>query len=496
VDFLTPLIFFPLATGGLLLALSQVGNLDVLVPKIALLATIIELLLSFAMLSAYGLNIYKWSLGTFSEYHVYYWLPALGINLQFAVDGISVPLIILTAFTMICVVLSSMKEISSRRSFYYSLLLITEGGIIGVFSSLNLFVFFIFWEMVLIPMFFLIGVWGGPRREYSSYKFLLYTHVGSVVMLIGIFLAYFSTGGVSFNMTSIAAKLASPSFSAVTKDAIFGTLVFGFLIKMPVFPFHTWLPDAHVEAPSPVSVVLASLLLKMGGYAMIRFAFEFIPQVAHSAAPFLLVLGVISALYGALVAYRQTDVKRMVALSSISHMGFVLIGIASLTSIGLVGAVFQMFSHGIIVGSLFLLSGFVGESTGTREIPRLSGLAHWLPRLGGFMTFASLASVGLPGLSGFVGEFMIISGAFAANVAVGIVAAIILAFTAGYYMWMLQRMIFSKPMEGAAYHDLRGTELAALAIFAALIILLGVYPGLIQSYISPSVTNFFHMVKW
>jgi proton-translocating NADH-quinone oxidoreductase chain M len=496
MDWVTPTVFFPIIAGLALLFLSQFKQTNEQAPRIALLTGLITLAFSVAVLAQYGLNPTDWQFGRFQEYHSYNWLPQLGINLTFGVDGISVPLIILTTITTVVVTLSSINLIKERKGFYYSLLLITEGGVIGVFTSINIFVFFIFWEIVLIPMFFLIGVWGGPRREYSAYKFLIYTHVGSVVMLIGIFIAYFSTGGITFNLLVISQKLSNPTFPEFLKTIIFGTLAFGFLVKMPVFPFHTWLPDAHVEAPSPVSVVLASLLLKMGGYGMIRFAFQMIPAVAHQYSTILLTMGIISALYGSFVAYRQTDVKRMVALSSISHMGFVLIGISSLTTIGLIGSVFQMFSHGVIVGSLFLLSGFIGESTGTRQIPALRGLAHNMPRLGGLMTFASLASVGLPGLSGFIGEFMIISGAFEANFAVGFLAASVLAITAGYYMWMLQRMIFSQPMEGRQFHDLSGSELAALSIFAVLIIALGVYPLLLQSYIAPTISLLVHLSQW
>lgn len=496
MNFVVPLVFFPLASGGLLLGIAPFKRSDNLAPRLSLVFSVVTGLLAVGVLLQYGLNPLAWKFGVFSEYSSYHWLPQLGINLTFGVDGISVPLIVLTAVTTVSVVLSSFSQINTRKAMYYALILISEGGVMGVFTSLDLFVFFIFWEVVLIPMFFLIGIWGGPRREYSSYKFLIYTHVSSVIMLIGIFLAYFSTSSSSFNIVDISRALSTSSLPFYYKTVIFGTLAFAFLVKMPVFPFHTWLPDAHVEAPSPVSVVLASLLLKLGGYGMIRLAFQMMPQVAAHYAYILLIMGIVSALYASLAAYRQKDVKRMVAFSSIGHMGMVLIGIATLTTIGVEGAVFQMFSHGLIVGSLFLLSGFIGESTGTRQIPSLSGLASKMPKLGGFITFSSLASVGLPGLSGFVGEYMIITGALSVDWVVGVIAAVILAITAGYYMWMLQRMIFSKPIEGSVYRDLPRNELLALSIFAVFIIALGVYPLLIQSYIAPSVKLLVSLGGW
>jgi proton-translocating NADH-quinone oxidoreductase chain M len=496
LDWITPTVFFPLAWGFVLLIASQSKWGENNASRLALVGTLITLVFSIGLLAEYGLQPLNWKFGSFSEYVSYHWLPQLGINLSFGVDGISVPLVLLTTITMVVVVLSSSRVIEHRKALYYSLIMISEAGVLGVFTSLDLFVFYIFWELVLIPMFFLIGIWGGPRRVYSAYKFLIYTHVGSVAMLVGFFIAYFSTGGVSFNLMFIAQQLTSPSFPEYLKVAVFTALVLGFLVKMPVFPFHTWLPDAHVEAPSPVSVVLASLLLKMGGYGMIRLAFEMIPSVAQRYAYPIMVLGIVSAVYAALVAYRQDDVKRMVAFSSISHMGFVLVGVATLTSIGIVGSVFQMFSHGIIVGSLFLLSGFVGETAGTRQISRLGGLAKLIPRLGGLMTFTSLASVGLPGLSGFVAEFMILTAAFSHGFAVGISFAAVLALSAGYYMWMLQRMVFSKTKQIETHGDLSGSELVGLAVFSAIIIILGVYPYLLTSYISPTAGLIVHTTGW
>lgn len=496
MDFLALLVFEPLVAGFGLLILSPAIKKGTTAFYVAIASSLLSAVFFVFVLMEFGKGAALWSYGSFSEIHTYPWLPQLGINLTFGVDGISLPLILLTIITMPVVILSSRHDITQRETMYYSLLLITEGGVLGVFTTLDLFVFFVFWEAVLIPMFFLIGIWGGPRREYSAYKFLIYTHVGSVVMLIAIFLAYFSTGSASFSLLTISKELSSATFPAYLKDAIFGALVFGFLVKMPVFPFHTWLPDAHVEAPSPVSVVLAGLLLKMGGYGMIRLAFEMIPSVAQSYAHVLLALGVTSAVYGAFVAYRQTDIKRMVALSSISHMGFVLIGISTLTPVGIVGSVFQMFSHGIVVGSLFLLAGFIGESTGTRQIPSLSGLARLIPKTGGLMTFAALAAVGLPGLSGFVGEYMIIWGALSVNVSLGLITASVMALTAGYFMWTLQRMIFSKPQEGGRFHDLPSLEVIGLSVFVIFMILVGIYPLILQQYIAPAVKLIVNLTGW
>ena len=337
------------------------------------------------------------------------WIPLINAYYHVGLDGISLPLFLLMDFLGFLVVLISWK-IDLRPREYFAWLLLLETSILGVFASLDILLFFIFWEIEVIPMFFLISIWGSGRKEYSALKYVLYTLFGSAMMLAGILCLYFTTGSLS--MVDIM-QHGIGSYTAVVPAALmFFLLLGGFAVKLPVFPFHTWLPDAHTDAPTAVSVVLAGALLKMGGYGMIRICVSFFPAVAHQYAPFLLGLAVVNMIYGAAVTLKQTDIKRLIAYSSISHMGFVLLGIFALTQVSMVGATMQMVSHGLITGLLFATAGIVMHNTNERDIAKLGGLARQIPMITVIFTIAGLGAMGVPSTSGFIAEFMTFLGSF------------------------------------------------------------------------------------
>jgi NADH-quinone oxidoreductase subunit M len=420
----------------------------------------------------------------FSENHE--WVPALGISYSLGVDGLSLPLVFLTALLSFLAIIFSWSE-TRRPKEYFGLMLVMEVGVIGVFMALDFFLFYIFWEVVLIPMYFLIGIWGGPRKEYAAIKFFIYTHVASVVMLLGIMGLYFQCkavlGHATFSIIEIS-KVA-PTLSAGFQYVAFAALFFGFAVKMPSVPFHTWLPDAHVEAPTAGSVLLAGLLLKMGGYGLIRVALPILPTAAEAAVPAMVVLAVASITYGALVCIAQNDLKKMVAYSSISHMGFVMLGAATLSPIGISAGVFQMFNHGLITAVLFMMCGVIHHSAGTREISRLGGLAQKTPAAAAVMLVGSLASLGLPGLCSFVSEFMVFYAAFTAFGGWMWIAVSAVALTAAYYLWAAQRALFGNFKvdlpEGEKGHldDLHAHEALALGVLIALIVFFGLFPSVV-----------------
>ena len=334
------------------------------------------------------------------------WLPQYGVSYHLGVDGISYPLVFLSALLTVLAVLASWK-VNYRAKAYFSLLMLLEAGLIGVFLALDYILFYIFWEVVLVPMYFLIGIWGGPRKEYAALKFFIYTLFGSVIMLVGILALFFAAGINSFNII----ELTQITYSSHLQFWVFLAFFIGFAVKVPVFPFHTWLPDAHVEAPTAVSMLLAGILLKMGTYGFFRILLPTLPDASLSFAPILAVLGIINIIYGALAAMGQDDLKKMVAYSSISHMGYVLLGVAAMTPASLNGAVFQMFSHGIISALLFYSVGLIYERTHTRKISELGGLLVKIPAIGVVLAIAAFASLGLPGFSGFIAEFFVLMGA-------------------------------------------------------------------------------------
>src|SRR6266699_1690957 len=352
------------------------------------------------------------------------WASTFGLNYVVGVDGISLPLLIIAAFLCLIAAAGSRDMISMREPEYYALFLLFETGIIGVFTSLNLILFYVFWEVVLIPMFFFIGIWGGPRRKYASLKFLIFLYAWTG-----------STGSPSFDYATLITRAASLTLPLQVAASL-ATFV-GFAVKLPIFPLHTWLPDAHVEAPAPVSVLLAGLLLKMGGYGLIRFNLVLFPGANGTLWPYFAAIGLITMIYGASVAIVQQDLKRMIALTSINHMGYVLLGtftaVAASTTIGLSGAVFQMFTHALAIGCLFLMSGYIHEHAGTRNIDELHGLRGKMPQTVTLLILASIAAMAVPGLANFISEYQVIQGALNANYLFGL-AILAPALTVGYFL--------------------------------------------------------------
>ncbi|MBI4298048.1 MAG: NADH-quinone oxidoreductase subunit M [Chloroflexi bacterium] len=415
------------------------------------------------------------------------WIPSINAFYHLGVDGLSLPMVLLTTLLGSLAVLVSWK-VPTRQREYFAWLLVLETGILGVFTSLDLLLFFLFWEVELIPMYMLISIWGTGRREYSAIKFVTYTLLGSALMLTGILALYFSTG--SFSMLELA-NLSSASLTrqVLPLSTIFLLIFAAFAIKLPMFPFHTWLPDAHTDAPTAVSVILAGVLLKMGGYGMIRILVGIFPQQARDFAPLAVALAVVSVLYGAAVTLRQTDLKRLIAYSSVSHMGYVLLGIFALTPTSLTGATLQMFSHGLVTGLLFALVGLVYDKSHERDLRRLGGLARQMPIIAVVFSVAGLASLGLPGTSGFAAEFTTFVGSFTSpNVddikiytLLGMLGIVV---TAGYILWMLQRAFYGPPQE--KFGDVPDASLLErVPIFTLMVaaVLVGVLPMLLTDVI-------------
>ncbi|MDP1808086.1 MAG: NADH-quinone oxidoreductase subunit M [Actinomycetota bacterium] len=429
----------------------------------------------------YMVAAYDYARGGFQMAVKLPWITAIGAQYNMAVDGISVPIVFLTALlTFICIIAS--WKINYRIKEYMGFMLFLEVGSIGVFLALDFILFYVFWEIVLIPMYFLIGIWGGPRKEYAAIKFFLYTFVGSVFMLLGILALYFYSGINTFDMMALA-KAHIPTL--VIKLAFLGMFL-GFAVKVPIVPFHTWLPDAHVEAPTAVSVLLAGVLLKMGSYAFIRIGLGVVPTGMKAFVWLIALLGVISIIYGALCAMVQKDLKKLVAYSSVSHMGYIMLGIASMTAIGVSGAVLQMFSHGVITGMLFLVVGVIYERSHTREIEKLGGILVSMSLIGGIWVYISLASFGLPSLAGFVGEFLIIIGAFKFSHILAGIAALGIILTAGYLLWTIQRICLGEPKTDEPWADASPRELAYMMPLLALIVVIGFFPGLVLRVIEPT----------
>ncbi len=474
---LTILIALPIA-GAIVVALGPPDNK----PAARILATLFSAAALAVALFAYF--SYNQQAGGLQLVDRAAWFPAIGVSYHLAVDGLSLPLVVLTALLTFLAVIASWN-IELRVKEYFAYLLILEAGVIGVFSASDLLLFFLFWEVELIPMYLLIGIWGGPRREYAAIKFVIYTLLGSAIMLFGILLLYFNGPTPhTFDLTA----LAQYRFAPATASAAFLLLLFGFAIKLPSFPFHTWLPDAHVEAPTAVSVILAGVLLKMGGYGLLRLNVGLLPEATRQFALLLAILAVVSVLYGAVVSMVQPDLKSMVAYSSISHMGYVMLGVAALNAISLNGAAIQMFTHGTITGLLFLLVGVVYDRTHTRDIPALKGLAPRMPLVATIFVIAGLASLGLPGLSGFIAEFTVLVGSFSTLRWATILSAFGIVITAGYILWMLQRVFFG-PADERWRHltDVSTREAIPLVALAAIIVLIGVYPAILTDLVETGV---------
>lgn len=453
----------------------------------AFLSTLIPLALSLLLFCKFQ------GTGDFEFQEIVPWLKGYKVYYRVGVDGFSLPLIVLTALLMPLVVLSSWVEIEKNVRGFLFFLLVLETGIFGVFASLDLFLFYVFWEAQLIPMYFLIGGWGGPRRIYAAIKFVLYTMVGSLLMLAAILYLYFA-GGHSFNLTDLC-QLTLPGHIQIW---LFAAFALAFAIKVPLFPFHTWLPDAHVEAPTGGSVILAGVLLKMGAYGFIRFAMPLFPLAAQTALPLLFVLATIGVVYGSLVSLVQRDLKKLVAFTSVAHMGFVVLGIASLTPQGVAGAGLQMINHGISTGALFLLVGMIYHRRHTREIEAFGGLASVMPVYTTVFLIVTLSSIALPGTNGFVGEFLILLGAFKARPLYATIASSGVVFGAVTMLWMVKRIFFGpvNREENKGLRDLSLREIALMTPLLLLIFLIGIAPGFLLGKMEKSVTKFIDRVSY
>jgi len=467
---LSTIIFLPTVFAVLLLLLPRSAERTVRAVAFAAMALdfVATLLLAFGFMAGGGMQWVERAP----------WIRSFGIEYHLGVDGISLWLVVLTGFIGPLAVLGSWKGIQERVREFHVLLLLLQTGMMGVFLSLDLFLFYVFWEVTLIPMYFLVGIWGHERRLYAAIKFFVYTMAGSLLMLVAILALVLEhqrqTGEYTFNLL----HLYSTQVPAGHAPWYFAAFALAFAIKVPMWPLHTWLPDAHVEAPTAGSVILAAVLLKMGSYGFLRFAIPLFPQAAQAALPILLLLPVVGIVYGALVAMVQPDLKKLVAYSSVSHLGFVMLGLFVFNRQGIEGALYQMLNHGVSTGALFLMVGMLYERRHTREIAQFGGLARCMPIFTTIFVIVTLSSIGLPGLNGFVGEFLILMGAFAEARPYAIVAATGVILGAVYMLWAVQRVFFGKidRVENESLRDLDRRELAVLVPLVVLIVVMGVWP--------------------
>jgi NADH-quinone oxidoreductase subunit M len=431
---------------------------------------------------------FNWSTPGFQLVETYDWARSFGLTYVVGVDGISLPLLIITSLLTTLSAAGSWDQITTRVKEYNALLLLFEGAIVGVFTSLNLIAFYVFWELVLIPMFFFVGVWGGPRKRYAAMKFLIMTHVGSILLLLSFISLYVLSTPHTFNFM----ELTHVHLPFMVQVLISLGFFVGFGVKMPIFPFHTWLPDAHVEAPAPISVLLAGLLLKMGGYGFIRMNLFLLPEASKFLAPIFIAVAIFTMFYGAIVAMIQQDFKRMIAFTSINHMGYVLLGAFTLTTVGVSNAVFQMFNHALAIGALFLMSGVIHEHMGTRTIRELSGLGSAMPKTSFLLVLASLAAMGFPGFSNFISEYYVLQAGISVNILYA-VAVLVPGITAGYFVWTLRRVLLSPLAKTLPLREAPWYTLLTLALFLIPLLIFGLYPApLLQNVIIPAVMGLPH----
>jgi NADH-quinone oxidoreductase subunit M len=493
IPLLTSLVALPVA--GAILLLFVNGDEERSAPVARNIALIVSLLVFAGTLLLW--SRFNAASGDFQFVERHAWIPAFGIEYFVGVDGISLLLLVLTGFLTPLALLGSWESVHKQTKAFCIFMLLLESAMMGVFISLDLFLFYIFWDAMLVPMYFLIGIWGYERRIYAAIKFILYTMAGSVLMLLAIlslaYLYYTAHGVYSFDLLKLYQLELTPH------QQLWSFLAFAlaFAIKVPLFPFHTWLPDAHVEAPTGGSVILAGVMLKMGTYGLVRFAFPLFPQAAVFFAPALAVLAVIGIIYGALVAMVQPDMKKLVAYSSVSHLGFVVLGIAAMNTQGVSGAVYQMLSHGVSTGGLFLIVGMLSDRRHTRQIAEYGGLKKVTPHLVAAFLIITLASIGLPGLNGFIGEFLILLGAFRWDPRLAAFAATGVILSATYMLWMFQRVNYGPVTNEKNAHlaDLRPREWVVIVPIIAVAVLMGVLPNLFLRPIEPSVErmlNHFH----
>ena len=501
--------FLPLLTGvGLLVTHALMrsfgtGGLPVRAWKgVALGSSLFTFLLSLLIWAVYDPTEPGYQLIEYAR-----WLPAFGVHYFVGIDGISLLLVVLTTFLVPIVLLGSWNDIDTSVPSWVFFVLFLETGLLGAFVSLNLFQFYLFWELMLIPMYFIIGIWGGERRVYAAIKFFLFTMFGSLLMLVAMLVLYYlsfeQSGGVlSFDFVAAPGAVGPALIDTVvpvgggavwwqTQTWLFAAFALAFAIKVPLFPFHTWLPDAHVEAPTGGSVILAGVLLKMGTYGFVRFALPLFPVAAVEFAPAIFALGLIGVIYGALVAMVQEDVKKLVAYSSVAHLGFVMLGIAAMTPTAVVGAVYQMLNHGISTGALFLLVGMLYERRHTREIAAFGGLESVMPRFAAVFLLICLSSIAVPGFNGFVGEFLILVGSWPFSPTLTALATLGVVLAAGYVLWMVQRVLYGEVTreENRELPDLDLREMAILVPLVVLTLVMGLASPLFTRHIEPSVTS-------
>jgi NADH-quinone oxidoreductase subunit M len=484
---LTWMTFLPLL--GMVVVLCLPAQNHALIKQVGLVFTLPTLGLGLWLFAAFDRGVVS-----FQYVDRVPWIASYNIEYFVGVDGISITMVLLTALLCPICVLASWG-IDKGIKGYFALFLLLETGMLGVFVALDFFLFYVFWELMLLPMYFLIGIWGGARREYAAIKFFLYTFAGSVLLLLAMLVLYFGSEPHTFAMTELMQRTSG--FSVQTQHLLWLALFIAFAIKIPAFPFHTWLPDAHVEAPTAISVILAGVLLKMGTYGILRINYAILPAATADLAFWLLAaLGTFNIVYGALCAMAQTDLKKLVAYSSISHMGYVMLGMAAFTPQGINGAVLQMFNHGTITAMLFLLVGVIYDRAHHRDIDGFGGLAGIMPVYTAVTAVAFFAAMGLPGLSGFISEVLVLLGAWQRYPGLTVVAASAIVLTAGYLLWTLQRVWLGAPNEKyVSLADINARELVTLVPLAAIVVVLGVYPHAVLDLINTSLLHLNAIVK-